>query len=408
MKRYSSLPTKVMALIITVAIANLGNNIIAPVLPEIQREFDSTAAAMGLIASGFGMGRLVMDLPTGYLSDRVSPVKLFTVGIVITAGSAALASTATSLEQLILFRTGMGVGSAIMHCVTLVMLVGVARPDQRGLVLSFFTSAMLGGQAISPSIGGYLGTLFDWRAAFVFCALTPLATLPLNFLLTSRVSKTSTRASKHRHSDEGSPVNMGKWGTRANRVALWSVFASTFANFFNRHGMRGNLLPLYAGMVLGMNVGAIGAVLTVASIITIIATLPAGSLADRKGKKLLLIPGLSTLIVGNMFLLVPGGGEWVFVLSTVFVSMGVLANSMQSSLVADLTPDAVLGKSMGIYRFTADLGVVLGPVALGMVADNFGFPAAALAGAGVVAIAVAVSTVLIPRDTRPSPAEGVM
>ncbi len=406
MKGPTGLSLGATAVIVTVVIANLGNNIVAPIMPAIRSEFGSTAAEVGLVASGFGIGRLVMDLPAGYLTDRMSSSRLFTAGILVAALAAGLAAFSTTLQQLILFRTAMGFGSAIMTTVALILMVNIARPEQRGAVLGFYFSAMLLGQAISPSIGGYLGAAFGWRAAFLFCALTPFLSLPLNLATASRVGAAGSgagesRVGKHRARRGG---EKGANPASTNRPALIAVYFSVFANFFNRQGMRQAILPLYGAMVLGMDPGSMGAILTTGSILTIVINLPSGFAADRIGRKIMLLPGLAVLGAGNLFLL-SGGSQWTFVAATVLVSMGVLANSMQSGLVADLVPERLVGRGLGMYRFVADLGVVVGPVVLGLVLDHFGFSAAAITGSLVVLAALAGILVVVPRRTIGVPQE---
>ncbi len=113
-----------VAIVGTVTIANLGNSIISPAMAAIKDEFGASAGEVGLIASGFGLGRLAMDLPAGYLTDRLSAARLFLLGIVVLGGTAILAALSTSLQQLILARTAMGFGSAIMSTVALTLLDG--------------------------------------------------------------------------------------------------------------------------------------------------------------------------------------------------------------------------------------------------------------------------------------------
>lgn len=408
MPRDRGVSAGIAAVVLTVVIANLGNNIVAPLMPALKEYFGSSAAEVALVASGFGLGRLVMDLPAGFLTERVGPTRLFTAGILLSGAAAALAAFSSSLQQLILFRTAMGFGSAIMSTVALTLLARIAPPGQRGAVLGFYTSAMLFGQAISPTIGGYLGNLFSWRAAFIFCALTPFISFPMNLLVTSKTDAVQGAESREAESEDSGHRHKGagRASSTINWPALVTVYLGTFVNFFNRHGMRNSLLPLYAGLVLGLDPGFIGAILTVGSVFTIIINLPSGSLSDRVGKKLLLIPGLLTLVAGNLFVLVGDNSTPVFVVATVLISMGVLSNSMLTALVADLVPEQFMARGMGMYRFTADLGVVMGPLVLGLIVDGFGFPTALVAGACVVLGGVAASLLFIPRHTGLTPAEG--
>jgi MFS family permease len=135
MPRFRGLSGGIVAIVITVVIANLGNNIVSPLLPDLKDYFGSSAAQVALIATGFGFGRLAMDLPAGLLADRLSSTKLFAAGILLSGLAAALAASANSLEQVIFFRVAMGCGSSLMSTVALVLLVRVAPANQRGALM---------------------------------------------------------------------------------------------------------------------------------------------------------------------------------------------------------------------------------------------------------------------------------
>lgn len=409
MRGWSGLSFEAMGIVVTIVIANLSNSIIAPVVPAIKDEFGSSAAEVALVVSGFGLGRLVMDLPAGYLSDRVSAGRLFIVGMLLVSVTATLAALSNSLQQLIIFRTAMGFGSSIMSTVALTLMVRIARPGQRGSVLSLYTSAMLLGHAFSPTIGGYLATFFSWRATFVFCAVTPLLSLPLNLLATSRVSEAqqSHPARKDHSTEEERSVSGDAISTDRAHVdwpAVTAVYVATLVIFFNRQGMRQSLLPLYGSMVLDMTPATIGTILTVSSFLTILINLPGGIVGDRIGRKRLLVPAMIIICLGNLCLL-RGSDHLFYVIATVLISMGVLANSMLSGLVADLVPERLIGKGMGMYRFTGDLGMVFGPFVLGLLIDGFGFAAASVFGALAVLLGIGIVLLSVPRRTAPTSVE---
>lgn len=88
-----------------------------------------------------------------------------------------------------------------------------------------------------------------------------------------------------------------------NRWGLFAVYFTTFANFLSRQGMRGAILPLYGAMVLGLSPSELGSILTVSAVLTILINLPSGRLADRVGKKSLLLPGLLVGAAASLLLI---------------------------------------------------------------------------------------------------------
>ncbi len=111
-------------------------------------------------------------------------------------------------------------------------------------------------------------------------------------------------------------------------------------------------------------------------------------------------------VAGNLYLLT-GESIWIFTISTFLISMAIVANNMLSALIADLVPDRSLGRGMGMYRFTCDLGTVFGPFILGLIVDRSGFGAASTLAAGMIMVGVIACAILIPRSTTQKPTEQV-
>jgi len=61
-------------------------------------------------------------------------------------------------------------------------------------------------------------------------------------------------------------------------------------------------------------------------------------------------------------------------------ALGYLAPA-PAAMVADLTPREMLGAVIGVYRMAGDIGLLVGPVALGYLATRYGFEAAFLSAA---------------------------
>ncbi len=377
---------------VAVMIANLGSTITAPVLPAIGEEYGASAAALGWVTAGFGVGRLLAGLPSGVISDRVGGRRLLLAGIAVSAAGAALAGLAGSLEVLVGARGLWGVGSSILSTATMILLLDLAPPEARGRTMATYTSAQIVGHSLGPMVGGLLGDAAGWRAVMGISAVSAVAALPLGLLSIGAASRTS------RVEVSVAPSPPGRLRMTPRLVVL---YVATFANFFNRHAMRNTLLPLYGASVLGMGAGPIGTILSVASIATLALGYPVGSAADRYGKNRLLLPLLAVLAIGNLVLLV-SGSWWGFVVASTMIALGNLSNPVLTGLLGDTLPRDSLGTGLGIYRFVGDLAIIVGPAVLGFVVDLAGFDAALVVGAAIVVLGVLAAAV--PRYAADAPA----
>jgi MFS family permease len=85
-----------------------------------------------------------------------------------------------------------------------------------------------------------------------------------------------------------------------------------------------------------------------------------------------LIPGLILLIVGLPFFALVSGlaGFWIG-LAFVGVLTG-LSGIVPAAMLADVVPPNQSGTMTGVFRFTGDLALTLGPLSAGVMAQAFG------------------------------------
>jgi MFS family permease len=114
----------------------------------------------------------------------------------------------------------------------------------------------------------------------------------------------------------------------------------------------------------------------------------AGALIDRYGRKPVIVPGclISAAAFAGFAL---ANGYPLFVLSAVLWGISGAFTSGSAAYAADQAPPGANGLTMGIYRMLADLGYVVGPILLGLIAS-----AAGAEGSLVFAAALSVLTML--------------
>jgi MFS transporter, DHA1 family, multidrug resistance protein len=86
------------------------------------------------------------------------------------------------------------------------------------------------------------------------------------------------------------------------------------------------------------------------------------------------------------------------VLSAALWGIGAAAEASGSAAyAADQAPPGGNGVTMGIFRMLSDLGYVVGPALLGLIADGTGAQTAMLTAAGFAAVAVVPFFLLAPE-----------
>jgi MFS family permease len=164
--------------------------------------------------------------------------------------------------------------------------------------------------------------------------------------------------------------------------------------FFMRAGARLTLLPLYAGEELGLSEARIGLVLAVGAIMTLAVVNVGGWLLDRIGRVPVLIAGLlataAAIAAHGAVTTLPG----LLIVSVAFgVSAGIMG-SAPPTLAGDLSTPGAEGASVGLYRMAGDIGLVLGPLALGALADRDAFVGGFQFSAGLLVVAAAAAVVI--------------
>ncbi len=378
----------------SVAIMALGLGIIAPALPLFGRTFGVGAALVGSLVSVYALGRLVLDVPAGYLVDRVGRRPVLLTSAIVVAAAATLAGSAGSFAQLVVWRFLQGIGSGLFTTAAMVAMADLGGPIHRGRALSVFSGAFLIGASLGPSVGGIVASHWGPRAPFMVYG--GLAALSLVWVYL-QVPETSP-AAPPRPSDvpEAAPRPFPY-------VDLALIGLVTFAVFFTRAGGRATILPLFAYNHLGASATQVGMLLSSLAIMNMIVLYPTGALSDRFGRKLAIVP--SVLLMALAFFQMSRASSFSGLLAgAVLLGIGSgVGGPAPAAYMADLGPPARMGAAMGLYRAIGDLGFFVGPIAMGWVADKFSYSSALAAIAGLLVAAV-LPFALFAREHREAPA----
>ncbi|HKY50340.1 MAG TPA: MFS transporter [Candidatus Limnocylindria bacterium] len=364
-------------------------NILTPLLPDIRNDFGVSIATAGVIVGSYGLARLIIDLPAGFVVDRVGHLRVSVFGLILLAASSLLGLNAATVELLILARVGAGVAAAILGTVILAGLGATATRTNRGKVMSFFHVANNTGIAFYPMVGGLIGLAFGWRATFAVTAalvvVAALTLIPVLLRIDPRRAPPSRTVEQHPHVLHG----------RTRAIALAAINFGVLANMINRHGFRNTILPLYAATALGLGGVSIATAIALMSITGLMVATPGGMLGDRIGRRRIITTGLAAIAVGDLVFLLTND-LWTFLAASALIGFGDFFASSQTSLLSEVVPAERRTQVLGGYRFSADLGAFVGPIVLAAVMDLANAQAAILVSVAILLTASALSRFAVP------------
>jgi MFS transporter, DHA1 family, multidrug resistance protein len=375
-----------------VFLANMGWGVMSPVLANVQAEFGVSVFEIALANSVFGLARLILDVPIGLVMDRVDPRLVRFSGAAVLATGSVICALAGDFPTLLFGRFLHGVGAASIQVTNMVWISRLSTNERRGRDLGIFQAIQQAGASFSPMVAGALADFATWRASFWFSAIMALlGFLPMvvgNHDWWSRVRGQSTPMDTEERPIAKSPPPVDATGV----VVVANLV--TFVLFFSHSAFQNTVVPLFAGSVLGMDAGAIGLALGLSTVLRFVMSLVGGEVSDRYGRRAILVPGLITIGVGILMFdfVTDMRGFWIALL---VLSIGRFGNNVPASVLADHAPPSSWNLLMGFNRAVGDLGLVVGPVAIGLALEAFGYgpstiASAAMLWAGALAVVVGV------------------
>jgi MFS family permease len=382
------IPGEIKVLVASAFVIAIGFGLVAPVLPAYARSFDVGVAAASVVVSAFAFFRLLFAPAGGALVSKLGERPIYLSGLLIVAASSLATAFAQSYWQLLVFRGLGGIGSTMFTVSAMALLVRLAPPTIRGRVSSAYASAFLIGGMVGPLVGGVLASL-GLRVPFVVYAV---ALVLAATVVAVRLSGASLRR------DPEKPVEPPMLLREALRHTTYrAALASAFANGWSNFGVRVAVLPQFA-VAVHDETWVAGAALAVAAIGTALTLQVAGRLADRVGRRPLVIAGLVITAIGLGVIGLSGDLLVLLVLSAVSGLGAGLVNPGQQASVADVVgTERSGGTVLATFQMAQDSGAIVGPILIGLVADSAGF-GWAFALTGLVSL-VAVVPWLLAGET---------
>jgi MFS family permease len=186
-------PKAVWAVAFACVISFMGIGLVDPILPSLAGKLHASQSQVELLFTSYLVVTAVMMLVTGWVSSRIGAKRTLISGLVLIVVFAALAGMASSINGIIDFRAGWGLGNALFIATSLAVIVASASGGFAGAIVLYETALGVG-IASGPLLGGLLGNV-SWRGPFFGVAVLMGISLVATVVLLPRTPAPARRES---------------------------------------------------------------------------------------------------------------------------------------------------------------------------------------------------------------------
>jgi MFS family permease len=354
-------------------------SMIVPAIPVIAASFEITPGTAAQIVTALALGRFAGMPVSGSVLDRLGARSALIAGPAMACSAALLAAVMPRFGFILSLVFLLGIAESIWVIAREVAGIDLARPDQRGRVLSGFHGLNNLGLAVGPLAGGVITEAIGFQAVFYAYAACAATSALLG------LSVKNSRPAEHSETVSAAITGWGFASLMQRLRGLRDLFhqiqpelratyvvlvLATLTSFMHRVTTQ-SMLPLFASAQLGLSPKEVGLLFSISGLCVFAMILPAGFVIDKIGRKWATVP--STGIPALAFLLIPFSGS--FFQLAVLVSFLGIANGLSLGSLAtstyDVAPANARGRLQAARRTIAEIGGAGAPLLGGFLADAF-------------------------------------
>ncbi len=362
----------ILAVSLVSLVVMMGSTMVTPSLTlYAKQDLGANEFLVGAVIAGYAIGRLIFDVPAGFLADKLGLTRTMILGLGTLIGASTLAGFASSYWVLLFARLLEGIASSIYVSAAIAFVLLSSDAAKRGTNIGSYQSILMLGPIIGPVVGAPIAGFFGYNAPyFVFAAVVFVAAVIMS-IFSHQQKFNVVRTEKQK--DESRQAGMTAY---LNTAAI-----ATFGFAFLRSGIYTTGVPLFGYGSLNLSVFDMGIILTMASLANLISSFFSGRLTQVYGMQKPLFAAI--LISGVLVAVIPLSTSVVYLLVIVTL-IGITSGFFGQSIawaaeqieekvkrIGKMNYEVALGvqshvtRGIGLNRMIGDLGLILGPLFIG-------------------------------------------
>jgi MFS family permease len=317
---------------------------------------------IGIALGAYGLTQAILQIPMGWLSDRIGRKPVIYIGLILFAIGSFIAAIAVDIYWVIFGRIIQGAGA--ISAAVMALAADLTREEHRtkamatiGMTIgTVFALSLIAAPALNQVIG--VPGIFAMTGVLALLAILVVYKFIPNPSISRFHSDTEASAADFRNvlrNKQLLRLNYGIFALHAVLMALWLVVPLSLRNA----GLDANdHWQMYLPVLL----------------LSMILIVPAIIYGEKKAKLKSVFSGaVALLLIGQVLLAFTFDSIWgtAIALLVFFTAFNLLEASLPS-LISKIAPVGAKGTAIGIYSSTQFLGAFLGATAGGYLFENYG------------------------------------
>ena len=347
---------------------------IVPLIGTEEFHISSEAVVFSFIVA-FGIVKAVVNLVSGLLADRFTRKAVLVAGWIVGLPVPFMLAYGPSWTWIVAANVLLGMSQGLAWSMTVNMKIDLAGPRNRGLAMGLNEAAGYGAVGLTALLTGFLAARYGLRPEPFYVGIVyAVLGLILSFFLVRDTRAYAKMEAAQRTTTESAVPSLAQvfantsWRDRT----LFSVSQAGLVNNLN-DGMSWGVFPLLF-VANGVSIEGVGIIKAVYPVIWGAGQVITGPLADRIGRKPLIVWGMITQAAGHLVIGLGLTAPFVSgVLGSVLLGLGTaMVYPALLAAVGDAAHPSWRASSLGVYRFWRDLGYAVGALMAGVVAAMLG------------------------------------
>lgn len=376
---------------------------VAVALPDMGRELQAGAVALGLVETLFLTSQLSFLLPVGRLADASDKRTLYKYAFLVFWIASLLIALSHSMPVILALRFVQGICSAVFASTGAAIIAEIVPAGKRGRIYGYSIGAIYAGLAAGPVCAGLLIEYFGWRGIFYAGGGLLFAGHMLVLAIMKSEWKTPPRDTVHLPSAfliaasvlglvaGTSLINSGVWGYAFISAAF--AFIILFVTWqgrlekplLNIRKVKENLplrnalvvqillymnafcavfmLSIYMQVSLGHSANLAGQVLAMGTVLMVVIAPFAGRLSDKFKPRIVATAGVACVSVSSMMALFLTGETGLIYITALLALNGLgfgLFSTPNTTIIMGSVPQNFYGIASALGAKARSVGMMAG------------------------------------------------